>query len=81
MSWITNVWDGELGQLSQLRASVALPIGGIEVFGGAAANVYVNEMDESASFHPVYERRTTTDGGTSVVAWPSVFAGVRLLAR
>jgi len=82
MHWLTNVWDGETGQLSQLRASLAVPLGGVEVFGGAAANVYVSdEMDESASFHPVLERRTTTSGGTSVVVWPSAFVGVRLRAR
>jgi len=82
MAWATDVWDGDTGQLSQLRASVAIPFGNVEVFGGAAANLYVtDEMDESASFHPVAERRTTTDGGTTIVGWPSVFAGVRLKAR
>ena len=82
MHWLTNVWDGETGQLSQLRASLAIPLGGVEVFGGAATNVYISdEMDESASFHPVLARRTTTSGGTSVVLWPSAFVGVRLRAR
>jgi hypothetical protein len=82
MHWFTNVWDRDLSQISQLRASLAVPLGGFEVFAGAAANVYVSdEMDESASFHPVYERRTTTDGGKAVVAWPSAFAGIRLRAR
>jgi hypothetical protein len=82
LHYFTNVWDAELSQLSQLRASVAVPIGGLEVFGGAAANVYVaDEMDESGSFNPVYERRTTTSGGHEMVAWSTAFVGVRLRAR
>ena len=82
LHYFTNVWDGELAQLSQLRASVAVPLGGLELFGGAAANVYVaDEMDESDSFHPTLARRTTTSGGTPVVAWPTAFVGVRLRAR
>ena len=82
MNWWTNVWDGELGQLNQLRASVSLPVGGVEIFGGAAANVYIgDEMDESANFHPVAARTVITDGGTNVVTWPSVFAGVRIKAK
>lgn len=82
MHWLTNVWDGELGQLAQARASVAVPLGAVELFGGVAANVYVADgMDESAGFHPVLARRTTTSGGDAVVGWPSAFAGVRLRAR
>ncbi|MBL9019341.1 MAG: hypothetical protein JNL83_34455 [Myxococcales bacterium] len=82
MAWWTDVWNGNLGQLNQLRASVSVPVGGVEVFGGAAANVYVSdEMDESANFHPVRARTWTSDGGTTVVTWPSVFAGVRLSVR
>jgi hypothetical protein len=82
MHWFTNVWDGETGQLAQLRASLAWPMGNLEIFGGAAANVYISdEMDESADFHPVFERRTTTSGGRAVVGWPTAFVGVRLRAR
>jgi len=82
VNWWTNVWEGELGQLEQLRLTVAVPIGGIDLFAGAAANVYItDEMDESANFHPVMARRVTSDTGIHVVSWPSVFAGVRLHAR
>lgn len=82
MAWWTDVWNGNLGQLNQLRASVSMPVGGVEIFGGAAANVYVSdEMDESADFHPVRARTWTSDGGTTVVTWPSLFAGVRLSVR
>ena len=38
-------------------------------------------MDESANFHPVAARTVMTDGGTNVVTWPSVFAGVRIKAK
>lgn len=82
MNWWTDVWNGNLGQLNQLRASVSVPVGSVEVFGGAAANVYISdEMDESANFHPVKARTWTSDTGTTVVSWPSVFAGVRLSVR
>jgi hypothetical protein len=82
MNWWTDVWHGNLGHLNQLRASVSLPVGGVEVFGGAAANVYVSDgMDESANFHPIRARTWTSDGGTTVVTWPSVFAGVRMSVR
>jgi hypothetical protein len=82
MHWMTNVWNAELSQISQARLSVAAQLGKLEVFGGVAANVYVADgMDESASFHPVYERRTSTSDGDAVVAWPSAFAGIRLRAR
>jgi hypothetical protein len=83
MNWWTNVWNGEVSQLNQLRATVSIPVGGgIELIGGAAANVYItNEMDESANFHPVVARRYESDSGIHVVSWPSAFAGVRLRAR
>lgn len=82
LNWWTNVWHGDLEQLDQLRATVAVPVGAFAVFAGAAANVYVNDgMDESANFHPVVARRTMTETGVHVVAWPSVFAGVRMFVR
>lgn len=82
MHWMTNVWDAELSQISQARISLAAQLGNLEVFGGVAANVYVADgMDESASFHPIYERRTTLSDGDAVVGWPSAFAGIRLRAR
>lgn len=82
VNWWTDLWHGNLGQLEQLRATIAVPLGTVDLIAGAAANVYISdEMDESASFHPVLARRTTSMGGTEVVAWPSVFAGIRLRAR
>ncbi len=82
VNWWTDVWNGNFGQLEQLRATVAVPLGSVELIGGAAANVYISdEMDESANFHPVAARRYTSDSGVHVVSWPSVFAGVRLRAR
>jgi hypothetical protein len=83
MNWWTNVWEGELGQLNQLRVTVAVPVGAVDVFAGAAANVYISdEMDESEHFNPQFTaKRVMTDGGTQVVSWPSVFAGVRMHAR
>lgn len=82
MIWMTDVWNGNLGQLNQLRASVALPLGPVDVFAGVANNVYVSDTtDESKNFHPVLERTYMSDSGTHVVTWPTAFAGVRLRAR
>ena len=82
MNWWTNVWNAELGQLEQLRATVAVPIGPVDLFAGAAANVYISdETDESQNFHPVWARNYMSDSGTKVVTWPSAFVGVRLRAR
>lgn len=82
MNWWTDVWNGNTGQLNQLRASVAVPIGPVDLFAGAAANVYISdEVDESKNFHPVWERNYMSDSGTRVVTWPTAFAGVRLRAR
>ena len=82
MNWWTDVWNGKLGNLDQARATFAVPLGPIDVIAGAAANVYIgHDMDESADFHPSLARRYDSQGGTHVVSWPSVFAGVRLHAR
>jgi hypothetical protein len=82
MNWWTNVWNGETGQLNQLRATVALPVGPVDLFAGAAANVYISDdEDESQNFHPVWARNYMSDSGTRVVTWPTAFVGVRLRAR
>ncbi|HEY4056886.1 MAG TPA: hypothetical protein VGM39_09760 [Kofleriaceae bacterium] len=84
MTWLTNVWhlDSTDGQINQLKAMVAYPIAkNLEVFGGVAANVYVNSgMDESDKFH-ANGRKWLTDGGTTVALWPSAFAGIRVRAQ
>ncbi|HEY3803582.1 MAG TPA: hypothetical protein VGL61_13280 [Kofleriaceae bacterium] len=81
--WWTSVWTGSSNQIDQLRATLAVPIGPIDLLAGAAANIYVGDgMDENAGFHPVLER--TLSGATAsmqVVGWPSLFAGVRVHAR
>jgi hypothetical protein len=83
VNWWTDLWHGEFGQLEQLRATVALPMGPVDLLAGAAANVYISDgMDESANFHPVAARRISSDDSSvHVVSWPSVFAGVRMRAR
>lgn len=81
MSWFTNVWNADLDQLNQLRATVAVPVGPIDIFGGIAANVAVTDrMDEVESLNPSFAKRYVSDGGTHVTAWPSVFAGIRVKA-
>ncbi len=82
INWWTDVWSGDLAQLDQLRVTVAVPVGPVDLLAGAAANVYISDtMDESANFHPVIARQIGDDNGVHVVSWPSVFAGVRMHAR
>lgn len=82
INWWTDVWSGDLAQLDQLRVTVAVPVGAVDLLAGAAANVYISDtMDESANFHPVIARQIGDDNGVHVVSWPSVFAGVRMHAR
>ncbi|MGE0550539.1 MAG: hypothetical protein AB7O24_14150 [Kofleriaceae bacterium] len=84
MQWLTDIWDGEFGQINQLRASLSIPLGqSVEAFGGVAANVYVADVmeDNSENFHPKMARVFSPTESTTVVAWPSAFAGVRLRAR
>lgn len=83
VNWWTDLWHGETAQLDQLRATIALPVGSVDLIAGAAANIYISEgMDESANFHPIAARRLTGDDTSiHVVTWPSVFAGVRMRAR
>ncbi|MGE0867521.1 MAG: hypothetical protein AB7P03_03085 [Kofleriaceae bacterium] len=84
MQWLTDIWDGEFGQINQLRASLSMPLGqSVEAFGGVAANVYVADVmeDNSENFHPKMARVFAPSESTTVVAWPSAFAGIRLRAR
>ncbi|MGE3761796.1 MAG: hypothetical protein AB7L94_06075 [Kofleriaceae bacterium] len=83
MHWLTDVWDLELGQIDQVRASLSFPIAkNLELFGGVAANVYLTEhMDESANFHPTTTKTWKPTDTTTVVAWPSAFAGIRIRAK
>jgi hypothetical protein len=84
MHWLTDLRDVEYGQINQLRASLAFPIASsVEVFGGVAANVYINDVmqDNSMDFHPTIARRFEPTAETTVSIWGSAFAGVRLKAR
>ncbi len=84
MTWMTDVWDNELGQINQLRASLTVPLAAnIEAFGGVAANVYVADRmnDNSDNFHPVMARTYEPGDSTKVVLWPSAFVGVRVKAK
>jgi hypothetical protein len=85
MHWLTDAVDGDASKhLSQLRASLTVPLGPVAVFAGVAANVHVaddGDVMASEDFHPVAARRYTSDGGTEVTLWPTAFAGARLRLR
>jgi hypothetical protein len=82
MGWLTDMWHGKPGSLEQLRATIAIPIGQVEIITGAAINVGIDRIETAnVGFHPVVTKRFTFDSGLHVVMWPTVFAGLRLHLR
>lgn len=79
MSWNPLTTDpGGLTMLNQLRATVSVPVGPIDLIGGAIGNVYVEDgASILKELHPHLDK-TYTSGATRVVIWPSGFVGVRL---
>jgi len=78
MSWNPIEDNGGLTMLNQLRATVAVPVGPVDIVGGAIGNVYVEDgASILKELHPHLET-TYTSGATRVVIWPSAFLGVRL---
>jgi hypothetical protein len=66
--------------IDQLRATVAVPVGPIDVVGGAVGNVYIADggtLPKDLLPHPQLEH-TYVSGTTRVTLWPSAFLGVRL---
>jgi hypothetical protein len=79
MAWTPAAWNTEdLGLLNQLRTTIAVPVGPIDVIGGVSGNVYVNDGKGFLSdLHPHLDH-TYTSGTTTVTLWPSGFVGLRL---
>ncbi|HUJ63862.1 MAG TPA: hypothetical protein VLX92_35420, partial [Kofleriaceae bacterium] len=80
MAWHVNHgdrFDDRLSLLTQLRLTVALPIGPVKLVAGGAINAYISN-DPSSPFAPrtIAPEPMTTD--VTVHVWPSVFAGVRI---
>jgi hypothetical protein len=64
--------------LNQLRATVAIPVGPVDVIGGAIGNVYVEDgRGIFKDLHPNYDS-VYRSGTTLVAIWPSGFVGLRL---
>jgi hypothetical protein len=64
--------------LNQLRATIAVPVGPLDLIGGAIANVYVEDGNGIfADLHPHYDH-VYRSGTTLVAIWPSAFVGLRL---
>jgi hypothetical protein len=80
IAWGTlHISDGDdFVILNQLRATVAIPVGPIDIIGGAIGNVYVEDGHGIfTDLHPHYER-VYHSGTTLVAIWPSAFFGLRL---
>ncbi|HEY1548607.1 MAG TPA: hypothetical protein VGG28_12335, partial [Kofleriaceae bacterium] len=82
LHWWTSLFTGSSNMLNQLRATLAIPLGPIDLLAGAAANIYVGDgMDEKIGFSPTLARTLSNASATEVVGWPSLFVGVRVHAR
>jgi hypothetical protein len=84
MMWTPGRWNSDgLMQLNQLRATLAVPVGPIDIVGGVIGNVHVEdvpaEMGLLKDLHP-HGETTYTSGTTRVTLWPSGFLGLRLRA-
>jgi len=79
MLWTPAGWNTEdFGVLNQLRTTIAVPVGAIDVVAGVSGNVYVNDGNGLLSdLHPHLDH-TYTSGTTTVTLWPSGFVGLRL---
>jgi hypothetical protein len=64
--------------LSQLRATLAVPVGPIDIIGGAIANVYVDDGNGILQDLHLHLDRVYRSGTTQVALWPSGFVGLRL---
>jgi len=70
--------NDQLSILSQLRATIAVPVGPLDLIGGAIGNVYIADgpgilADLHLHYDHIYQ-----SGTTRVALWPSAFLGVRL---
>lgn len=79
MLWNELAWGShDFALLNQLRATIAVPVGPIDLIGGAIANVYVDDGHGFfADLHP-HGDRVYRSGTTMVALWPSGFVGLRL---
>jgi hypothetical protein len=82
LHWWTSLFTGSSNMLNQVRATLAIPLGPIDVLAGGAANLYVGDgMDEKIGFSPVLARTLSNASATEVVGWPSLYVGVRVHAH
>jgi hypothetical protein len=72
--------SNDLTLLNQLRATIAVPVGPVDIVGGVLGNVYTEDgMGIRDKLH-VHGGRTYTSGTTHVTLWPAGFLGLRLRA-
>jgi len=77
--WTPLGWGGnDLILLPQLRITVAVPVGPIDLIGGVLGDAYItNGTGAVEDLHPHLDH-TYTSGATKVTLWPAGFLGVRL---
>jgi len=75
----TKVWNNQdLALLPQLRITIGVPVGPIDIVGGVLGNVHVYRgTGFLEDLHPHLDH-TYTSGSTKVTLWPAGFIGVRL---
>lgn len=78
LAWQTHLFDGGLGLLSQLRATVALDLGPIDLLVGGAINVQIDDMGEGRDVHAYLARDFHPSSGALVSVFPTATIGARL---
>jgi hypothetical protein len=81
MGWQVNhgaSHEKELSLLAQLRLTLAIPLGAVDLVAGGVLNTYIS-TDHMSPF--IVERTTeptSTSSSVTTTVWPSAFVGVRL---
>jgi hypothetical protein len=76
-------WDSGLSMLDQLRLTLALDVGGVQLVAGGALNVYVGQRASapylllSTAPMPTGPTPMPTEPGIGAHLWPTAFVGVR----
>ncbi|HTJ45621.1 MAG TPA: hypothetical protein VL463_26140 [Kofleriaceae bacterium] len=71
-------YETNLSLLNQLRLSVGMKLGGVQLVGGAALNVFVGDNARAPFLARTIDPTTPMDDGVGVRTWGTLFAGVRI---
>ncbi|MCE9576875.1 MAG: hypothetical protein K8W52_27260 [Deltaproteobacteria bacterium] len=78
LAWQTNLFDDNLGMLDQLRATVAIDVGAVDLLVGGAINVQIDDMGQARDVHAYLARDYHSSSGVEVSVFPTATIGARL---